>query len=45
MMMMMMKLEKLNNTANNQAKIIDKWLTSNKLTLNISKTSFMLFSP
>ena len=35
--------EKLNNTANNESKIIGKWLTSNKLTLNISKTSFMLF--
>ena len=38
-------LEKLNNAANNEAKIIDEWLTSNKLTLNTSKTSFMLFSP
>ena len=37
-------LDKLNNTANNEAKIIEKWLTSNKLTLNVSKTSFMLFS-
>ena len=36
-------LDKLNNTANNEAKISDKWLTSNKLTLNITKTSFMLF--
>ena len=26
-------LDKLNNTANNEAKKIDKWLTSNKLTL------------
>ena len=38
-------LDKLNNTANNKAKIIDKWLTSNKLILNTFKTSFMLFSP
>ena len=32
-------------TALNEAKIIDEWLTSNKLTLNTSKTSFMLFLP
>ena len=38
-------LEKLNAAANNEAKIIDEWLTSNKLTLSTSKTSFMLFSP
>ena len=38
-------LDNLNNTANNEAKIIDKWLTSNKPVLNTSKTSFMLFSP
>ena len=38
-------LEKLNNAAYNEAKIIDEWLTLNKLTLNTSKTSFMLFSP
>ena len=38
-------LEKLNNAANNEAKIIDEWLTSKKLTLNTSKTCFMLFSP
>ena len=38
-------LYKLNNTAHNEAKIIDKWLTSNKLILNIFKTSFILFSP
>ena len=37
-------LDNLNNTANNDAKITDKWLTSNKLALNTSKTSFMLFS-
>ena len=37
-------LDKLNMAANNEAKIIDKWLTSNKLSQNISKTSFMLFS-
>ena len=37
-------LEKLNKAANNEAKIIDEWLTSNKLTLNTSKTSFMLYS-
>ena len=37
-------LDNLNNTANNEAKIIDKWLTSNKLALNTSKTTFMLFS-
>ena len=29
--------------SNNEVKIIDEWLTSNKLTLNTSKTSFMLF--
>ena len=38
-------LDKLNNAANNEAKIIDKLPTSNKLTSNIFKTSFMLFSP
>ena len=38
-------LDKLNNTANNKATIIDKWLTSSKLALNPSQTSFMLFSP
>ena len=38
-------LDILSNTANNQTKIIDKWLTSKKLILNISKTSFKLFSP
>ena len=38
-------LDKLNNTGNNEAMIIDKWLTTNKLTQNISKTSFKLFSP
>ena len=36
-------LDKLNNTANNDTKIINKWLTSNKLNLNVSKTSFMFF--
>ena len=37
-------LDNLNNTANNEAKIIDKWLTSNELALNTFKTSFMLVS-
>ena len=37
-------LDNLKYTANNEAEIIDKWLTSNKLALNTSKTSFMLFS-
>ena len=37
-------LDNLNNTANSEAKIIDKWLTSDKLALNTSKTGFMLFS-
>ena len=37
-------LDNLNSTANNETKIIDKWLTSNKLALNTSKTTFMLFS-
>ena len=38
-------LDKLNNTANIEAKINHIFLTSNKLTLNISITSFILFSP
>ena len=38
-------LDKSSNAANNEARIIDEWLASNKLIQNISKTSFMLFSP
>ena len=39
--------DKLNEKANTEAKIpvICEWLTSNRLTLNQSKTSYMLFSP
>ena len=36
-------LDKLNNAGNNEAKIINECLTSNSLTLTISKNSFMLF--
>ena len=38
-------LKELNKTANCELKKIEKWLSVNKLTLNYSKTSFMLFSP
>ena len=38
-------VDKLTNKANTEVKIIDKWLRTNKLTLNQSKTGYMLFSP
>ena len=38
-------LKELNKTANCELKKIEKWLSVNKLTLNYSKTSLMLFSP
>ena len=38
-------LDKLNNKANTEVQIIDEWLRTNKLTLNQSKTCYMLFSP
>ena len=38
-------LDKLSNAANYETRKIDIWLTLNNLTLNISKSTFMLFSP
>ena len=38
-------LKKLEKTANDEINKIEKWLLLNKLTLNHSKTSYMLFSP
>ena len=38
-------LKKLEKTANDEINKIEKWLLLNKLTLNHSKTNYMLFSP
>lgn len=38
------EVSKLNDVANKEIKKIENWLSSNKLTLNLSKTNYMLFS-
>ena len=37
------ELSRLEHRVNSQLQLIDKWLRKNKLTLNLSKTTYMLF--
>lgn len=38
-------LKQLEVTMNNELSVLSEWLRSNKLSLNVSKTHFMIFSP
>jgi hypothetical protein len=38
-------LRRIENTLNNELSLLSEWLKSNKLSLNIKKTHFMLFHP
>ena len=38
-------LSSLESTVNSEIKKVEKWLWNNKLTLNLSKTTFMIVSP